>query len=644
MIIAWFIASSSALAAERVALVVGNGAYNIPANVLPNPPNDARAISAKLEKLGVEVIMAIDQDYAGMRRSLSQFAQALKGAKAGMFYYAGHGMEFRGGNYLFPVDASLNSEVDVHLNLISVDQILQIMESTVDTRLLFLDACRDNPMARSFSRGSGTRSSAAGRGLASVQASVGTFIAYATAPGEVADDGLGSNSPFTTAMLTHLDEPGLEISQLMRRVRNTVLTMTNDRQVPWESSSLRGDPFVVNQTPVPTTAPAPATPSFEPRDDFAMWMSIETSEDPADYRRFLTRYPQSSLAALASTRLAELEPAQTSSAAAVTPSAPSPVERAADEEITVAAVNRTETVPETVAEPEQAPALAGALPVVIGQSGPFKAGEVLADCAGCPELVVIEPGRFRMGSPADEDGRGADEGPMRFITLREPLAFGRLEVTFDQWDACVSDGGCDGYRPSDEGWGRGDRPVINVSHQDAQSYLRWLSRISGKAYRLPSEAEWEFVARAGSEAPTPWSVSNLDACSFANIHDSSSDVANNLRWRAAQCDDGFATTATTGAFLPNTYGVHDMLGNVWEWTGDCYTDDLSLIATDGSATANGDCRAYALRGGGWRDRLSEIRLASRAKARPSSRTSLDGFRVVRVLDEGLDGGLQVSGD
>lgn len=627
-----------AIALERVALVVGNGQYDRASNVLINPPNDARAIAAKLEGLGVQVITAIDQDFAGMRRSLSAFGRALKDADAGIFYYAGHGMEYDGTNYLFPIDARLNTESDVHLDLISVDQVLQVMESEVATRLVFLDACRDNPMARSFNRDSSLSRSSGSGGLASVQASVGTFIAYATAPGQIAADGRGNNSPFTTAMLDQLDVPGLEISQLMRRVRNAVLDMTNDMQVPWESSSLRGSPFIFNQQE--------PKPSVQQGDDIATWMTIEKSDNPQDFRQFLEQFPNSSLSGFIRSRLNELTISQGAPGLEEDKTAITRPYRFAPE--------KTSPIQSTVAV---APLKVGDLPVgesplagVAGPGsvtkpviGPVKPGQVLVDCEICPELVAVAPGKLIMGSPGNEPGRDADEGPVRGVALGKALAFGRLEVTFDQWDACVAAGGCNGYLPSDEGWGRGNRPVINVNHEDARAYTAWLIQQTGKAYRLPSEAEWEYAARAGIMSATPWSVSNQQACAFANIHDRSSEAANRVRWDAFSCDDGTAQTAPAGAYLANGFGLHDMLGNVWEWTADCYSPNLDQVRGDGIATASADCAAYVLRGGGWRDRIDDIRLASRAKGRVSSRTSIDGFRVVRDLSEGLDAEIPISG-
>ena len=191
-------------------------------------------------------------------------------------------------------------------------------------------------------------------------------------------------------------------------------------------------------------------------------------------------------------------------------------------------------------------------------------GRVFRDCAACPEMVVVPAGSFTMGSPASEKGRWDDEGPRHRVTIGYSLAVGVYEVTFAEWDACVRAGACGRYRPDDEGWGRGGRPVINVSWEDAREYVRWLSRETGAPYRLLSEAEWEYVARAGTETARYWGDSESGQCLNANGDDD--DV---------NCTDGYANTAPVGSFQPNTFGLYDVLGNVWEWTEDCWNRNYS---------------------------------------------------------------------
>jgi tetratricopeptide (TPR) repeat protein len=225
---------------RRVALVIGNGKYQFAAP-LPNPPNDAADIAKALRKLGFDVVEGRDLDRPGMDNAIRQFGRKLDGADIALFFYAGHGLQVNGKNYLVPVDAKLERPGDLTLDAVDISTVLAQMEAEKRVNLIFLDACRDNPLARSLARSLGTRSSAVGQGLASIQSAIGTMIAYATQPDNVALDGEGRNSPFTAALLKHLVTPGLEIGALMKRVRADVIAATREKQVPWDHSSLIGD-------------------------------------------------------------------------------------------------------------------------------------------------------------------------------------------------------------------------------------------------------------------------------------------------------------------------------------------------------------------------------------------------------------------
>jgi tetratricopeptide (TPR) repeat protein len=225
---------------RRVALVIGNSKYQH-ATQLRNPSNDAADITQALRKLGFDAIEGRDLDRHGMEDKIREFGRKLEGADLALLFYAGHGMQVGGKNYLVPIDAKLERAGDLSLDTIEVGQILAQMEAEKRVNLVFLDACRDNPLARSFSRSLGTRSTSVGSGLAAIQSAIGTMIAYATQPDNVALDGDGRNSPFTTALLKHVTTPGLEISALMKRVRADVIAATHEKQVPWDHSSLVGD-------------------------------------------------------------------------------------------------------------------------------------------------------------------------------------------------------------------------------------------------------------------------------------------------------------------------------------------------------------------------------------------------------------------
>lgn len=231
-----------ASAAKRVALVIGNAAY-AQANALTNPVNDAADMAKALTEAGFDVTLGLDLDRGGFNEKLRAFSRALDGADTALLFYAGHGLQVAGHNYLVPVDAGLGSERDLDFEAISLDFVLRQMEVGREgkTSIVILDACRDNPLARNLARSMGTRSAAVGSGLAEVQTGVGTFIAYSTQPGNVALDGAGRNSPFTAALTAHVLEPGRNLTALMIEVRNDVLKATDGRQVPWDHSALTSD-------------------------------------------------------------------------------------------------------------------------------------------------------------------------------------------------------------------------------------------------------------------------------------------------------------------------------------------------------------------------------------------------------------------
>ncbi len=248
---------------KRVAFVVGNSAYQNTA-ALTNPTNDARDMAAALKDLGFTVIEGIDLDKRALDLKTRDFARALGSADVALFFYAGHGLQVSGQNYLIPIDARLESERDLEFEATKVDFILRQMELDRDnkTNIVFLDACRDNPLSRNLARTMGTRSAALGAGLAQIQTGVGTFISYSTQPGNVALDGQGRNSPFTTALVKNITRDGISLNGVMNETRKEVLSATQGKQVPWDHSSLTGDFFFKTSAggAVATTPPAVPNP------------------------------------------------------------------------------------------------------------------------------------------------------------------------------------------------------------------------------------------------------------------------------------------------------------------------------------------------------------------------------------------------
>ena len=324
-----FLIAAPALAEKRVALVIGNSAYKY-APVLPNPKNDAEAMAAALKTLNFDVALGVDLDKPGMERLLQGFAEKLEKADVALVFYAGHGLMVNGANYLVPIDGKLERESDLLFQAIPADTIQRLMEQAQRTNIIILDACRDNPLARSLARSMGTRSTAIGRGLAPMTAGIGTLIVYATAPGHQALDGEGKNSPFTAALLKHIATPKLEIRDVFTRVRQEVFEATKTRpqpQIPWDTSSLMASVYLAGATdaPAPATPPGvtppapPASPPSSADNDALFWQSIKDSKNAADYKAYLSKYPQGTFAELAKIRIAEIE-----KAAVVTPPAPTP--------------------------------------------------------------------------------------------------------------------------------------------------------------------------------------------------------------------------------------------------------------------------------------------------------------------------------
>ena len=245
---------------------------------------------------------------------------------------------------------------------------------------------------------------------------------------------------------------------------------------------------------------------------------------------------------------------------------------------------------------------------------------IIKDCRDCPQMVAVPAGEFMMGSPGTEPHRGAEA--QHVVTIFRAFAVSRFEITFDQWDACLADGGCGGYRP-EAPWGRGRMPVVNVDFANAEAYAAWLSKKTGHRYRLLSEAEWEYAARGGSK--DAYASGPTLSAKDANF-DASARTELNPKGRAR------GRAVTVGAFSPNAFGLYDMHGNVWEWTRDCWNDEYGPSAPrDGQPALTGDCNGHVLRGGSWEDGAADVRAAARVANAATDRSWSDGIRVAREL-------------
>ena len=410
-----FCSPAGAISEKRVALVIGNSAYQN-ASVLANPVRDAKAVAKALRDTDFEVTEGYDLSKAKFDAALKRFGDTAKGADWALVYFAGHGIGIGGESYLLPVDVVLAQPEHVDDEAVSLTRVRAKAGGANVLRLIVLDSCRNNPFAARMAALS--RKRAVSRGLVPPsELESGELIAYATRENDVADDGNGRHSPFTAAFLQHVSDPGLEVNFLFRRIRSSVLKATNK------------------------------------------------SQDPAIY------------ASLPDKQLYFVAPAHMPQIAEIVP--PKQLEFA-------------QVSDEVCGDGLLVSVATGKNPCIKPGSGEF-----FKDCPECPEMVIAPAGSFAMGSPESEPAHETNE-TQHEVVISKPFATGRFAVTFAEWDACAEDGGCGGYKPSDQGWGRSDRPVINVNWNEAKDYIDWLSRKTGKEYRLLSEAEREYVARAGT--------------------------------------------------------------------------------------------------------------------------------------------------
>ncbi len=598
--------------AARQALVIGNAAYTDGA--LKNPVNDARAMDGKLTALGFKVMKVENLKRQQIGRTLTAFANTLKPGDEVVVFYAGHGVQVKGINYLPAVDADIQSEEDVALNSLNLNTLMERLdEAKAGLKLLFLDACRNNPYARSLRSND--------RGLARVSAAPsGTLIHFATRPGSVASDGTGSNGLYTSQLLRFIDSPDLPVETMLKRVSAAVTVESKKQQEPWTEGSIVGEFYFKSGAVATTAKPEPATSDVQIEQQ--AWTAAQSGNTAAGYAAYLEEYPKGRFAAAARVARASL------ATPAVAPP-PAPV------------------------KPLQATP-------PVAQTALGTAGQTIKDCADCPEMVVIPAGSFRMGSPDNEKDRWPDgrEGPVHEVRIGYSFSLGKHELTRGEFsrfaaasgykteaeraNGCVAwDGKAWAYDASknwrNPGFAQTDRhPVVCVSWNDAQAYLAWLNqKVPGKGFRLPSEAEWEYAARAGQGATRyPWGddLSHSMTCDFANGMDTTGKAqVPGVTWTAASCSDGHAYTSPAGSFRANAFGLYDMHGNAWEWVQDVWHENYQGAPSDGSAwLSGGDQARRVLRGCAWVNNPWDLRSAYRYRVAPVGRISDTGMRIART--------------
>lgn len=584
-----------ALASQRLALVVGNNEYpNLPAErQLQKAVNDARAIRDTLTSdLGFEVLYGENADWKTMNGLIKQLGEKVKSGDVIFVYYSGHGVSIGGENFLLPSDIPTPKEGEENRligNSFGAEELTRkLQQKGAQAVFAVLDACRDNPFVNEGGKSIGGRG-----GLTSIDSAKGVFTLFAAGLGQTALDRLDNadqnpNSVFTRNLIPLLKTPGLTQVELAKQVQEKVSALAasiGEHQEPAYYDQIKGyitlkdgpsKAEILDSLKIPDE-PAPTAPND--------WAQVQNSNSQPAIQAFLDKYQDDPIyRSLAEERLAMLL---------------SPPKRPLDSNNVLPKID---DIP------------AGGCGTLLVSSGGadncLKPGEAFTDCVGCPQIVIVPAGKFTMGSRADVEGRSKDEGPEHDVVIPHAIGVGKFEITYDEWQACADGGGCTGNAsPDDGGFGRGKHPVINVSWDDAQEYATWLSSQSGKQYRLLTESEWEYAALGG------------DGSIFASLDIKTTDKYNFKS----------KSPVPVGSYEANLYGLYDMLGNVWEWTQDCYDVDYGNAPVDGSAHIIGDSCVRVQRGGGWSDKYTAIRIANRARSPADERLNKVGFRIARTL-------------
>lgn len=568
---------------QRHALVIGNSNYH--QGRLINPRNDARDMAQALNKLGYKIFREkahLNLDLEQMEQVLLDFSNSLDDNVIALLYFAGHGISANGENYLIPLNAKVRWEAQLTGRAVSVNSIVQLLKSSnrKGLNVLLLDACRDNPLENSFGR-SGSRGLVRNRG----NLPHGTFIGYAADQNQTAADGRGRNGTYTEALLKAMqDSAHLPIELAHKKVAARVLASTRNGpspQFPVADQKFIGD-YCFGDCESTSVSVRPNEISF-----LAMH-KINVRKGPGTEFEIVSskQYGEKIIV------VGESDDGLWVRIALDIGSAGYVLKRLL-----------TVQLPEKMSQVNE------------DSQSSLSGVNSFSDCSICPEMTVIRAGTFTMGSKSNSSY--SDEMPLHRVTLSQDFAVGVYEITFREWDACVKDGGCDGYMPSDESWGRADRPVINVSWLNAQSYISWLNQKTGKNFRLLSESEWEYMARASTTTKFTWG-------SHVGIGNANClNCGNNL---------SHGKTQPVGSYKANNFGIFDVHGNVLEWVADCYDDNYKNAPNNGSVNRSGKCRHRVLRGGSWQQESDRnLSVSTRFSAIPSRQRNIFGFRVALDL-------------
>jgi formylglycine-generating enzyme required for sulfatase activity len=588
------------LAAEgkRVALIIGMGEYQHLSS-LTNPVPDAKAIAQALKDHGFEVSEHYNLDRADLLDALEKFERESQGVDVALVYYAGHGMEIDGKNVLAPTDMEIDCKDKKSLRSVELDKLFQAA-SPAPQQIVLLDACRNNPFPQCPTRGAGEGSGF--RGFSRLtEDDRSLLIANATLSGKLAADGeAGRHSPFAQSLLKNFNEhPKLYFRDLLDQTAQDVRIASQGTQVP-EITARGGSPKICLD-PTGCGQGGPALPPEAVANDPASIAEAKAALQQLGFLTDTTRGAGDDILAEAIKRFQSK--AGLSPDGQITP--------------TLLAVLRATKVAGISVPPKP-----GGGSVVAPGPTEQAVGSTFKDCESCPDMVALPAGRFVMGAAKGEKGHKKEEEPQHDVTVAAPLAVSKFEVTFDEWESCALEGGCNKYQPQDAGWGKGRRPVIYVSFDDAKAYVEYLRQKTGKPYRLLSEAEWEYAARGGTN--TAFAGGENLAPTQANFD--ASLLAGNKGRGTYQ-----GKTVEAGSFPANPYGLQDMEGNVFEWTEDCWNQSHAGAPADASPRG-GDCARRVAKGGAWYYEAEFARPASRMNFPKGSRLNVVGFRVARPLE------------
>jgi formylglycine-generating enzyme required for sulfatase activity len=622
---------SPARAEARIALLIGNEAYGNEIGRLANPHNDVALLEGVLKGLGFEVTVASDAGLGALTRAVNAYARRLQAAGPGaiaFFYYSGHGASDGNTNYLIPIDVKTTETGELWDQSLRLNDVTRRLKAEAGnaTHFVVFDACRNTLKLTQ----PGSRAVVQSKGFVPVAQENGMLIAYATAEGELASDVGTGAGPYAKVLAEEIVKPGIEAVVMFRAVQRRVRAAI--RQEPYLGFNALGDIYLAGKGEQPAAAPPSPQRLSEPAE---AWTVVKDTTNIADLEAFLARFKGTYYADLARLRIEELKKQQDASGPSwwdrLTGPSTGPLPKAGTTEVAVA-TPPAPPAPPTLKEPAAAitPVRCDGIEVVVGlnERRCFKPGagktQHFRDCPTCPEMVVVPAGSFTMGSPANEPERLDDEAQVR-VSVPAPIAVGRFAVTFDGWDACGADGGCNGYMPGDEGWGRGKHPVINVNWDDAKAYVSWLLRKTGKTYRLLSEAEREYVTRAGTTTPFWWGSSiKPTQANYDGSRDPYEGGGSKGEYRQR--------TVPVDSFEPNPWGLYNVHGNVYDWTEDCSNDSNTGNPGDGSARTSGDCSRRVVRWGfSWWGRPRTLRSAYRVGHKTDRRDDDQGFRLARTL-------------